>query len=78
MKPCGSDSSFWVLGTPQIIGRLRAAQESLQTRPYDRLFIRVHGQRSTQPTDGFAQETNGYFDVTEILEVRRLSQGECG
>src|SRR6185295_18611478 len=77
MQPCGSDSTFWVLARPEIIGELRAAQESLQTRPYDRLFIRVYGRRSTQPTDGFAKETNGYFEVTNLLEVRRLRQGEC-
>ena len=78
MKPCGSDSTFWVLAKPAVIGQLRAAHDSLQTQPYDRIFIRVHGQRSTRATDGFAQETNGYFEVTEILEARRLLQGECG
>jgi len=77
MKPCGSDSTFWVLAKHEIIGRLRTAHDSLRTRPYDRIFIKVQGQRSTQPTDGFADETNGYFEVTEILEVRPLRHGEC-
>ena len=78
MKPCGSDSTFWVLAKPDVIGRLRAAHDSLRTRPYDRIFIRVRGQRSAQPTDGFASETQGYFEVREVLEARRLRQGECG
>src|SRR5713101_3431414 len=60
MRPCGSDSTFWVLGSPEIIGRLRVAQDSFQTKSYDRIFIRVSGQRSSQPTDGFAEQTNGY------------------
>ena len=78
MKPCGSDSTFWVLASPEIIGRLRVAQYNFQTTPYDRIFIRVRGQRSSQPTDGFAEQTNGYFEIRELLEVRRLAQGECG
>ncbi len=78
MKPCGSDSTFWVLARPEIIGQLRTAHETLRTKPYDRIFIAVVGQRSSEPTDGFADETNGYFEVTELLEVRRLAQGECG
>jgi hypothetical protein len=78
MKPCGSDSTFWVLAKPEIIGRLRTAHDSLRTQPYEGIFIRVQGQRSAQPTDGFAEETNGYFEVTEIVEVRRLREGECG
>jgi len=77
MKPCGSDSTFWVLASQGIIGRLRAAHDSLRTGPYDRIYITVHGHRSPKPTDGFAEQTNGYFEVTEILEVRRLRQGEC-
>ena len=77
MKPCGSDSTFWVLASPEIIGRLRAAQYRLQTKPYDQLFIRVLGQRSTRKTDGFAEDTDGYFEVTELLEVRQLQQAEC-
>ena len=78
LKPCGWDSTFWVLAKPELIRRLRAAHDSLRTQPYDRIFIRVNGQRSAQATEGFAEETNGYFEVTEILEVRRLRQGECG
>jgi hypothetical protein len=78
MKPCGSDSTFWVLAKPEIIARLRTTHDSLRTRPYDRIYISVQGQRSAQPTDGFAEETNGYFEVTALLEVRRLRQGECG
>ena len=78
MKPCGSDSTFWVLAKPEIIGRLRAAHESLRTRPYDRIYIGVRGHRSAEATDGFAEQTNGYFEVTTLLQVRRLRPGECG
>ena len=77
MRPCGADSTFWVLASPAIIGRLRAAQESLQTRAYDPIFITVRGARSDKPIDGFAEQTNGYFEVKELLEVRGLVKGEC-
>ena len=77
MQPCGSDSTFWVVASSEIIERLRAAQESLGREAYDRLFIRVIGTRLTRPTDGFAESTNGYFEVVELLEIRRLEQGEC-
>ena len=77
LKPCGGDSIFWVLASPAIIRRLRTAQESLQTSPYDRIFITVRGARSDRPTDGFAEQTNVYFEVRELLEVRRLVKGEC-
>ena len=78
LKPCGSDSTFWVLAKPDVIARLRTAHDSIRTRPYEPIYISVQGHRSAQPTDGFAEETNGYFEVTAILEVRRLRQGECG
>ena len=77
MKPCGSDSVFWVLASPEILGQLRAAHQALRGKPYDPLFVRVVGQRSSKPTDGFAAQTNGYFEVTELLETRPIQAGEC-
>ena len=77
MKPCGSDSVFWVLASPEILRQLRAAHEALRGKPYDPLFVRVVGQRSSKPTDGFAAQTNGYFEVTELLETRPIQAGEC-
>ena len=77
-KPCGSDSVFWVLAPPDLLTRLRTAHDSLTTRPYERIYIRVKGHKSSQKTDGFAQETSGYFQITGILEIRRLVPGECG
>ena len=77
MRPCGTDSTFWVLASTAVLKRLRASQESLQSKPYDAIFIRVLGKRTTGPTDGFAEQTNGYFQVTQLFEVRRLQPGEC-
>jgi len=77
-KPCGSDSVFWVLGPPGLLMTLRTAHDSLTTRPYEPIYIRVKGQESSQKTDGFAEETSGYFQITDILEIRRLGPGECG
>jgi hypothetical protein len=77
-KPCGSDSVFWVLAPPDLLMRLRTAHDSLTTRPYERIYIRVKGHRSSEKTDGFAGETSGYFQITDILEIRRLIPGECG
>jgi len=76
-QPCGSDSVFWVLASPQLLKRLRSAHDSLTTKPYEKVFVRVRGHRSSQPTDGFAEETNGYFEIVEIREIRRLRNGEC-
>ena len=77
-KPCDSDSIFWVLAPPDLLTRLRTAHESLTARPYERIYIRVRGHKSSQKTDGFAEETSGYFQITDILEMRRLVPGECG
>ena len=77
-RPCGSDSVFWVLARPALIARLRLAHDSMTTQPFEKIFVRVKGQRSSKPTDGFAAQTNGYFEVTGILETRPLRKGECG
>jgi hypothetical protein len=76
-RPCGSDSVFWVLGKPDIITRLSTMHESLTSKPYERVYVRVTGHRSLEPTDGFADETKGYFVVTSILEIRQSQHGEC-
>ena|SRR5438093_1390727 len=77
-RPCGSDSVFWVLAKPELITRLRLAHDSMTTRPYEKIYVSIQGHRSSKPADGFAEQTNGYFEITAILEMRPLRKGECG
>ena|SRR5690349_17398956 len=76
-QPCGTDSVFWVLAAPDLMTRLRTARDSLTARPYEPVYVRIKGHRSSQKTDGFAEETNGYFQVTAIIEIRHPRSGEC-
>ena len=76
-RPCGTDSVFWVLAAPELLTRLRTAHDSLTKRPYEPVYVRIRGHRSSQKTDGFAEETHGYFQVTAVLEIRRPRPSEC-
>ena len=76
-RPCGSDSVFWVLATPELIGELRTAHRTLTTKPYQAIYVRVRGASSPEKPDGFAEQYNGYFRITELLEARRERAGEC-
>jgi NlpE C-terminal OB domain len=76
-RPCGSDSVFWVLASPQILDQLRTTHGRLTTKPYEPIYVRVRGARSSEKPDGFAEDYNGYFRITEVLEARRERPGEC-
>jgi len=76
-RPCGSDSVFWVLASPQLLDKLRTAHGTLTTKPYEPIYVRVRGARSPEKRDGFAEEYNGYFRITAVLETRRERPGEC-
>jgi hypothetical protein len=76
-KPCGSDSVFWVQGSPDVHAELRTNYERLATEPYDSIYIRVVGRRSWETASGFAENYDGYWIVTEVLEARRPHPGDC-
>ena len=76
-RPCGSDSVFWVLASPELLDELRTAHGTLTTKPYEPIYVRVHGGRSSEKPDGFAEQYNGYFRITAVLEARRERPGKC-
>lgn len=76
-KPFGGDSVFWVVGPRDVLERLRAAHDSLTSRPYEQVWARVLAQRSSQEPDGFAADYNGLLEIQQIVEIRRAAAEEC-
>ncbi len=76
-QPCGSDSVYWVLSSPAVLQQLRKMHQSLTTRPYAPIYVRVRGARSDQKPDGFAEQYYGYYRITRVMEMHRVMPSEC-
>jgi copper homeostasis protein (lipoprotein) len=77
LKPEGSDSVFWVVGSQDILRRLRTAHDSLTSQPYEPVWVRVVARPSTQAADGFALDYSGLIEIQRVIEIRKALAGEC-
>lgn len=77
LKPAGSDSVFWVVGTEDILRRLRTAHDSLASKPYEPVWVRVVSRPSTRAADGFALDYSGLIEIQRVIEIRKALAGEC-
>ena len=76
-RPFPGDSTFWVFGAPLVLQQLRSAHDSLTSKPYEAVWVRVLAQRSTEQPDGFAQQYDGLIEIQRVLEIRRATVAEC-
>ena len=76
-KPAGVDSVHWVVGAQDVLQQLRRTHDSLTSKPYERVWVRVVAQPSSQKPDGFAQDYSGLIEIKRVLEIRQAAAGEC-
>jgi hypothetical protein len=76
-SPSPSDSTFWVVGEEDVLQQLRTVHDSLTSRPYEAVWLRVISQRSKEESDGFALSYHGLMEIQRVLEIRRATAAEC-
>jgi hypothetical protein len=76
-RPFPGDSTFWVLGATPVLQQLRSAHDSLTSKPYEAVWVRVLAKRSTEEPDGFAEQYDGLIEIQRVLEIRRATVAEC-
>ena len=71
LQPCGSDSIFWVRAPADVLDELQARHHDLTAEPYRAVYVELEGTRSLDPTQGFAEQYDGYVDVSGIRSIAR-------
>jgi len=67
-RPCGSDTSFWVIDeTKELWPRYRAAVPD--SEPYSEVYVELLGELEPPPADGFGADYQGAIRVTGILDM---------
>jgi putative lipoprotein len=74
---CNDTSAYWLLAPPSVSRLLRARHDSLTDKPYRPVFVEVRGQVSTKPTDGFAEDYDGYFEIDTVFSIRAARSDDC-
>jgi putative lipoprotein len=74
---CNDTSAYWLLAPSSVSRFLRARHDSLTDKPYQPVFVEVRGQVSTKPTDGFAADYDGYFEIDTVLSIRAARSDDC-
>ncbi len=76
-RPCGSEMELWVVGAPEVMDPLVAEQRKLTDGPYQPVYVRLVGEVSGPPEDGFGADYDGTFGVRNVLEVRPAAGTDC-
>ncbi len=76
-RPCGSEMELWVVGAPEVMDPLVAEQRKLTDGPYQPVYVRLVGEVSGPPEDGFGADYDGTFGVRDVLEVRPAAVTDC-
>ncbi len=66
-RPCGDSLTYWVVASDSMRLHLRSTHGSLTSRPYQAIFLRVHGERTDGERGEFAREYDGLFRIDSVL-----------
>lgn len=66
-QPCGRRTTYWVVGGDSTTAALRAAHDSLTSRPYEPIYVRIRGAVVPGRGDGFALDYDGLFRIDTVL-----------
>lgn len=75
--PCGGDQQWWVTNGEALL-ELQARYNDLVEFPYTLAYAELKGKRSRIGEYGHLGAYQREFEVAEVVEVRELSEGECG
>jgi len=77
-QPCGSPNIYWARSArAETSASLRKHYEELGVPPYGRIYVVVSGMPVSDETTGFARSYDGYFEVSELLQVDRQFPPDC-
>lgn len=75
IRPCNSDEQWWIVGDKG--SELQNRWYELHLQWYQHGYAEVRGERSEKGQYGHVGAYDREFDVTEVIEVRQLEEGEC-
>lgn len=78
--PCGSDQSFWVVGSASVLQMLR--EEALRLskargQPYQPLYVEASAFQEGKPEDGFAADYDGVYRFILIKTFSASIPSDC-
>jgi len=76
-RPCGSDEQWWITGSDKNIVELQDKWNGLGLEWYTPGYAELRGDRSGKGEYGHLGAYQREFEVTDVLEVRLLRDGEC-
>lgn len=74
--PCGSDEQWWVVGDAALVD-LQTRYFDLGINPYELAFAELRGDRSRQGQYGHLNAYDREFEVTKVIEIRKLNEEDC-
>ncbi len=69
-SPCGEKKEYWVVDRTN--GDLADLYEELTRKPYEPIFVEVHGFVGRKPKDGFGADHDASLVVLEVVHASRL------
>jgi hypothetical protein len=70
--PCGSEEKWWT-GGAELVERYR----DLNVEQYREVFVRLRGNVSEEGNYGHLGAYNRQFEVSEVVEIREVKDGDC-
>ena len=75
-RPCNSDEQWWITGG-DVVGEMQSRYNDLGVAWYEPVYAKLKGDRSRKGQFGHLGAYQREFDVSDIVEIRLLEQGEC-
>jgi hypothetical protein len=79
-RPCGSEKSFWVVGSDSVLKPLRDKAKLLARaagKPYQAVYVEAFATREAKAEDGFAADYEGIYRFTGVRVVSASSPNNC-
>lgn len=78
--PCGSEQSFWVIGSDAVLQPLREETKKLSTtrgKPYQPIYVEIIAVSEGKAEDGFAADYDGVYRITSVKISSASIPSDC-
>ncbi|MFC2085744.1 hypothetical protein ACFLRO_00875 [Bacteroidota bacterium] len=75
-RPCNTREQWWITGG-DVVGELQSRYNDLGVAWYEPVYAKLKGDKSGKGEYGHLGAYEREFDVSDVIEIRLLEQGEC-
>lgn len=75
--PCGTETCFWVRGSPALLDPLKTFVQRNAETPYQPMFLRYRGRLLDDAPVGFAVSYDGLYRIESVLAIEKTLPENC-